>query len=218
MAISLIFSITWLPLNVLNLTLDLYNPFKLPRDKEMMLIIYAACHLFGMSSACANPFLYGWFNENFRNEFKLIFSAPSRLLCPVKPAVNGHLRRSPVTAFTSAVDTISTPGQSRQRRMSSTQSTIDTKNIKTNNIVGSLGAGHPLTTVKELSETITDHQNAVETNKPNSRPTTSPTEGHNKTESNENCQAHSFEMDDKVNLHLVSSSIFNSKSTLETHL
>jgi len=172
-----------------------------------------------MSSACANPFLYGWLNENFRNEFKLIFSAPSRLLCPVKPAVNGRLRCSAATAFTSAVDTISTPGQSKQRRISSIQSTINTQNIKTNSIISSLGAGQPLTPVKEMSKTIiTDHQNAVETNKPISMPTTSPTEGHNKTESNEHSQARSLEMDDKITLHLVSLPIFNSSSTLETHL
>jgi len=74
MAIALVFSITWLPLNVLNLFLDLYNPFALPDEEEKMFIIYAVAHLFGMSSACANPFLYGWFNENFRTEFTVIWN------------------------------------------------------------------------------------------------------------------------------------------------
>ena len=78
MTIALVFSITWLPLNVLNIVLDLYNPFSLPEDEEKMLIIYAVCHLFGMSSACANPFLYGWFNDNFRNEFTLMLTTPIR--------------------------------------------------------------------------------------------------------------------------------------------
>jgi len=86
MAISIIFCITWLPLNVLNLLLDLYNPFTLPRDEELMRITYAICHLFGMSSACANPFLYGWFNDNFRGEFKLILTAPSRWCAAFSPA------------------------------------------------------------------------------------------------------------------------------------
>lgn len=27
-----------------------------------------------MSSACSNPFLYGWLNEGFKREFRLIFS------------------------------------------------------------------------------------------------------------------------------------------------
>jgi len=79
-AIALVFSITWLPLNVFNLFLDLYNPsIKNPHDEEKMTIIYAACHVFGMSSACANPFLYGWFNGNFRNEFTKILGIPLRL-------------------------------------------------------------------------------------------------------------------------------------------
>jgi len=78
MAIALVFSITWLPLNVFNLFIDLYNPFTQPEDEEKMTIIYATCHLIGMSSACANPFLYGWFNSNFRSEFVCIFMTPSR--------------------------------------------------------------------------------------------------------------------------------------------
>ncbi len=41
-----------------------------------MLIIYAVCHLLGMTSAVVNPFLYGWFNDNFRNEFKNILGGP----------------------------------------------------------------------------------------------------------------------------------------------
>jgi neuropeptide Y receptor len=59
-----------MPLNVYNLVLDLYNPFQKPEDQETMLIIYAVCHVLGMSSACANPWLYGWYNDNFRNEFR----------------------------------------------------------------------------------------------------------------------------------------------------
>lgn len=66
--IAFIFAVCWMPLNVLNLVLDLYNPFT--EDQETMLIIYAVCHLLGMSSACANPWLYGWYNDNFRNEFR----------------------------------------------------------------------------------------------------------------------------------------------------
>jgi len=76
MVIALVFSITWLPLNVFNLFLDLYNLFDQPEDEEKIIIIYATCHLIGMSSACANPFLYGWFNDNFRSEFVCIFMTP----------------------------------------------------------------------------------------------------------------------------------------------
>lgn len=68
--IAFIFAVCWMPLNVYNLVLDLYNPFQKPEDQETMLIIYAVCHMLGMSSACANPWLYGWYNDNFRNEFR----------------------------------------------------------------------------------------------------------------------------------------------------
>ena len=36
----------------------------------------------GMSSACINPLLYGWLNENFRNEFLEIFNIFKSAFCP----------------------------------------------------------------------------------------------------------------------------------------
>jgi len=35
-----------------------------------------------MSSACANPFLYGWFNGNFRSEFVKILGVPLKFCFP----------------------------------------------------------------------------------------------------------------------------------------
>lgn len=32
-------------------------------------LIFAVCHLVALGSACANPVLYGWLNDNFRREF-----------------------------------------------------------------------------------------------------------------------------------------------------
>lgn len=34
---------------------------------------YALCHLAGMSSACINPVLYGWLNQNLRAELFRLF-------------------------------------------------------------------------------------------------------------------------------------------------
>lgn len=64
--------------------MDVYNPFG--DDTETMLIIYAVCHMTGMSSACANPLLYGWLNDNFRKEFRQIGAS----ICPC-PAHNSPL-------------------------------------------------------------------------------------------------------------------------------
>lgn len=39
---------------------------------EVFCAVYAVCHVLGMSSACANPVIYGFLNENFSKEFRLI--------------------------------------------------------------------------------------------------------------------------------------------------
>lgn len=68
-SIALIFGISWLPLNIVNIVADLYFPFE---DNQVYRILFACCHLAGMSSACSNPLLYGFLNDNFRKEFKEI--------------------------------------------------------------------------------------------------------------------------------------------------
>lgn len=75
-SITLIFCLSWLPLNLYNVVVDLHNPFG--DDTETMLVVYAVCHMAGMSSACSNPLLYGWLNDNFRKEFLEIHE----LACP----------------------------------------------------------------------------------------------------------------------------------------
>lgn len=70
-SIALIFGISWLPLNILNVVADFFDPF----SDSTFRIVFACCHMAGMSSACSNPLLYGWLNENFRKEFKEIFAA-----------------------------------------------------------------------------------------------------------------------------------------------
>jgi len=67
-AIAVVYCISWLPLNVFNIIQDFQNLFG--EDHHTMMIVYAICHMTGMSSACSNPLLYGWLNENFRKEFK----------------------------------------------------------------------------------------------------------------------------------------------------
>lgn len=69
-SIAIIFGISWLPLNIFNLYSDICLTNR-PVTQPIM-VAYAVCHMIGMSSACSNPLLYGWLNENFRKEFKEI--------------------------------------------------------------------------------------------------------------------------------------------------
>lgn len=64
-AVVLTFTVCWLPWNLFILTAE-FNQ-KLVRGKffrftELLLKIFA------MGSACVNPFLYGWLNDNFKKE------------------------------------------------------------------------------------------------------------------------------------------------------
>lgn len=68
-SIAGIFGISWLPLNIFNLVAEL-NVLRL--DTSTFFVMYAICHMMGMSSACSNPLLYGWLNDNFRKEFNEI--------------------------------------------------------------------------------------------------------------------------------------------------
>ncbi|XP_017130917.1 neuropeptide F receptor isoform X3 [Drosophila elegans] len=61
-SIAIIFGVSWLPLNFFNLYADMERS----PVTQNMLVRYAICHMIGMSSACSNPLLYGWLNDNFR--------------------------------------------------------------------------------------------------------------------------------------------------------
>ena len=82
--VSLVFFLSWAPINIYNLVLDIGHPFKVfshivrilnpsvtqvppsPSELEVMLTIFAGCHLVAMSTAVTNPVLYGFLNENFK--------------------------------------------------------------------------------------------------------------------------------------------------------
>ncbi|RWS30988.1 Neuropeptide Y receptor type 6-like protein [Leptotrombidium deliense] len=68
---AIIFGISWLPLNILNIVSDSWFTFE---NESTFRIVFACCHMIGMSSACSNPLLYGWLNDNFRKEFKEILA------------------------------------------------------------------------------------------------------------------------------------------------
>jgi len=76
LSVAIIFGISWLPLNICNLVVDLLGI----EDSPEFRIVFAICHMMGMSSACSNPLLYGWLNDNFKKEFIDIFSTCSPAL------------------------------------------------------------------------------------------------------------------------------------------
>lgn len=68
-AMVVIFLLSWLPLNTVNIINDFYHQFG---DWEYYYLSFFMVHSMAMSSTCYNPFLYAWLNENFRKEFKLV--------------------------------------------------------------------------------------------------------------------------------------------------
>ena len=65
--IALVFAFAWLPLNICNILADMNHDAFLKLDSNKL--VFPVCHLFALLSACTNPVLYGWLNDNFRKEF-----------------------------------------------------------------------------------------------------------------------------------------------------
>ena len=63
--ISLVYFITWLPLSIFGSLSDA-NIEIFGANQEIKTIIFMICHLIGMSSACANPLIYGYRNKHVR--------------------------------------------------------------------------------------------------------------------------------------------------------
>lgn len=66
-AIVVLFALCWLPLNVFNTVFD-WNHEAIPSCEHD--IIFSACHLTAMASACINPIIYGFLNSNFQKHLK----------------------------------------------------------------------------------------------------------------------------------------------------
>ncbi|XP_012155614.1 neuropeptide FF receptor 2 [Ceratitis capitata] len=67
MAMVVVFAISWLPINVVNVIDDFYDK---SNDWPFYTFIFFITHAIAMSSTCYNPFLYAWLNDTFRKEFK----------------------------------------------------------------------------------------------------------------------------------------------------
>ncbi len=68
-AMVLVFGLSWLPLNVVNVLNDFYVNTS---EWSIYNVLFFIAHSVAMSSTCYNPFLYAWLNDNFRKEFKLV--------------------------------------------------------------------------------------------------------------------------------------------------
>ena len=61
-------------------------------SEQTTYIIYAICHVAGMLSACANPIIYGFLNENFKAEFKELYSILKKKLSSCSNCNNNTTR------------------------------------------------------------------------------------------------------------------------------
>ena len=62
---SIVFCFCWLPQNLIFALLDVYHDF-FGGNAETVAKISVICHLIGMSSACMNPLIYGFWNNTIR--------------------------------------------------------------------------------------------------------------------------------------------------------
>ena len=69
--IAIIFVLSWTPLNISNILVEFQ--FQMFRNKGIINYVYLVCHTLVLCSACSNPVLYGWLNDNFRKEFNRVF-------------------------------------------------------------------------------------------------------------------------------------------------
>ncbi len=82
-----VFGACWLPLNTINFVadLDVWPVYCWPYYH----LVFFLCHVMAMSSTCYNPFLYGWHNESFRQEFVKMLPALKTICGSRMPANAG---------------------------------------------------------------------------------------------------------------------------------
>jgi hypothetical protein len=67
--IAVVFVFSWLPLNISNILVEFQFKIFFTNKSIDINLLYIVCHTLVLSSACSNPVLYGWLNDNFRKEF-----------------------------------------------------------------------------------------------------------------------------------------------------
>ena len=69
-SISIVFTVSWLPFNILNVLSDFESEVLHEVNQKTHNLLSTFCFLLVLLSACLNPLLYGWLNDNFKKEFK----------------------------------------------------------------------------------------------------------------------------------------------------
>ena len=62
--ISLIFFVSWAPLNIFTVVT---NTTTMIEEEQTLVLIFGVCHLVGMTTAVTNPIVYVWLNNNFKS-------------------------------------------------------------------------------------------------------------------------------------------------------
>ncbi|KAL0972941.1 hypothetical protein UPYG_G00196760 [Umbra pygmaea] len=94
----LAFALCWLPLQVLNLLLDLDPDYQIV-GKRYVNVLQVCCHLVAMSSACYNPFIYASLHSKVRLHLKG-YLCPCHCQEPTEdPLLSHRTSRNPATCF-----------------------------------------------------------------------------------------------------------------------
>merc|ERR1719186_469955 len=94
--IGAVFLMCWIPINSINLISDLLYMCNMSLLKFIgtytFYLSFTACHFSAMICAVINPAIYGYFNENFRREFIILY----RLMKPEKENKITKIRMNPI--------------------------------------------------------------------------------------------------------------------------
>ncbi|XP_066304805.1 neuropeptide FF receptor 2-like [Branchiostoma lanceolatum] len=74
MVVVVLFAFSWLPLQTIFMLYD-YGDLSVRTKEVVDIYVYPVAHWLSYFNSCMNPIIYGYFNQNFRNAFKSIFSS-----------------------------------------------------------------------------------------------------------------------------------------------
>ncbi|KAI3379904.1 hypothetical protein SNEBB_006176 [Seison nebaliae] len=165
MSITLFFCISWLPLNIFNMKTSLMTP-EIPNGLEEIAdepiqsitnfyLLFFAFHVLALSSACANPILYGWLNTNFNKEFRLLFKRIKNKCQQDKPAP--LIKTSPKHSTAKTVVSVKRNNDSSNSLIS--KNSFLTKTLKTLNSAQTIISIKKTRSLNEVMKEVTESPN-----------------------------------------------------------